>query len=157
MKERIPCPCWWSGPFLQRNEVWQRIQTWNSAPFWMIFHLPSQVDLEKIFNHEKTYMPPKSLVFFHSNSSSSPYGWSNWIQDVAVPYKIIGVIHIFGPKWSKMLKANFQPRFCLTIVVDNCSLLYTLNVCLILVSQPKHMPGWINWMNMTFKCNQSWW
>ena len=33
------------------------------------------------------------------------------LQYVTVPYKIIGVIDILGPKWPEMLKANLQPWF----------------------------------------------
>lgn len=78
-------------------------------------------------------------------------------QDVAVPYKIIGVVDILGPEWPEMLKPNFQPWLGLTVVVDDCSLFHIFNIGLVLITQAKHMPRWINWMNMTFKCNQSRW
>lgn len=84
------------------------------------------------------------------------YMWSPdkfLLQDVAIPNEIIGVVNILGPKWSEMVKTNLQPRLWLAIIVNYCSLSDIFNIGLILVSQAKHVPRGINWVNMTFECN----
>lgn len=77
-----------------------------------------------------------------------------WFQDMTVPHKIIWIIDILGPKWPKVFEANWQPGFWLAIVVNNSSLFHALDVGIVLITQAKHVPRGINWMNMTFKCNQ---
>lgn len=77
------------------------------------------------------------------------------LQYVTVPNKVIRVVHIFSPKWPEMIKSNLQPWFRLSIVVNHCSLFHTFNIGLILITQAKHVPGWIDWVNMTLECNQS--
>lgn len=115
---------------------------------------------EKIFSSCKklTWNPYQLHLFFLILSHIfflAPPAYQLWFQDVAIPNKIIGVVHIFCPKWPKVLKSDLQPRFWLAIIMDNCSLLNTLNVSSILIAQAKHVPGWVNRMNMTFKCYQS--
>ncbi len=58
-------------------------------------------------------MKPVSLVSFPGPSIlfKPPLLDRLRLQDVTVPYKIIGVIDILGPKWPEMLKANLQPWF----------------------------------------------
>ena len=73
---------------------------------------------------------------------------------MAIPNEVIWVINILGPKWSKMIKANGKPWFWLAIVVNNCSILHILDVGVVLVTQTKHVPGWVNRVNMTLECNQ---
>lgn len=78
-----------------------------------------------------------------------------WLQYPTASYKIVGVVHIFAPKWPQVVKANLQPGFRLTIIMYNCSPLDTLDVSLNLIPQAKHVPRRINWVNMISECNQS--
>lgn len=127
---------------------------------WPLFYQSSHINFEnKIWATKDLYETCITKIFFPSPSLLfiAPLVDQLWFQDVAVPYKIIGVIDILVPKWSEMFKANLQPWFWLAIVMDNCSFFHTLNVRVILIAQAKHVPWRINWVNMTFKCNQSRW
>lgn len=62
------------------------------------------------------------------------------LQYVATFYKIIGIVNIFCPKWSEMLKTYFKPWLCLAIVVNYGSFFYTLDIGVILVSKTQHVP-----------------
>lgn len=77
------------------------------------------------------------------------------LQYVAVFNEYIGIVDIFCPKWSEMFKTYFEPWLCLAIVVNYGSLFYTLDIGIILVSKTQHVPWWVNWVDVTFKSDQS--
>lgn len=146
--------CWSLSAELK---VWQWFWNWEVLPI-SEFSVCLLKYIAKIFELQKT-----SWIFYqrrHFLSYLSCFQLLHdhlWVHNVAVPNKIIGVVDVFGPEWPKMLKANLQPGFWLTIIVNNCSPFNTFKIGVILITQSKHMPWWINWVNMTFKCNQSWW
>lgn len=75
------------------------------------------------------------------------------LQNVAIPDEVIGVVNMLGPKWSEMLKTYLQPWLCLAVVVNYSSLSEIFNVGLVLVTQAKHVPEGVNWVNVTLECN----
>lgn len=110
--------------------------------------------ISSLKNLDETWITRASLSCFLIVQSAMLLIGRLWFQDVTVPNKIIWIVDILGPKWPKMFKANLQPGFWLAIVVNNSSLFHSLNIGIVLITQAKHLPRGINWVNMAFECNQ---
>lgn len=76
------------------------------------------------------------------------------LQDMAIPDEVIGIVHIFGPKWPEMFKSYLQPWLRLAIVVNYSSFFGILHIRLTLVAQTKHVPRGVDWVDITLECNQ---
>lgn len=57
------------------------------------------------------------------------------LQDMTVPYEVIGIVYMLCPEWLEVLIANLQPWLTLSIVMDHGSLADAVKVRLFLITQ----------------------
>lgn len=77
--------------------------------------------------------------------------------EIASLNKVKIVVDVSGPKRSKLVHSYVQPRLHVTVEVYNCSVADLIHANARIVTQPKHMPCFVQRLCGRVKRDQSWW